>query len=216
MNRAFLDSNYDPDPGVSLFGIAPETLDLELLEPLSALRHCLRELGEALDEDPERGALLGNALEHLADIDRCASTVAEYASPAPLELEACCLSDLANQALAQLPLEQADQVRLEIDQAEQLLTTDPGLFASRLASLLSDAATHSNGTALLHVHADPGVAYFSIIEAESRLERSPVSPESLLALRDFERMGAELSVQLNNPKHRCVIVRVAIAPMEIS
>lgn len=212
MNRAF--PNPDSDPAVSLFGLAPETLDLELFEPLSALRRSLSELGKALDEDPERGALLGTALEHLSNVDRCAHTVAEYASPAPLELGSCELLDVANEALAAVPPELRSKVCLTHDNAEQALTTDRRLFAERLAALICDAALHSKGEVMLHVHADSGVAFISVVEAEPRLDRSPVSPESLLALRDLERLNAQLSVRLSDPSHRCVIVRVTLNSVE--
>lgn len=213
MNRAFPESqpDRDPSPEETLFGVAIDQLDPELHGPLSALRHKLYELGELLDEDPERAALFGQAMENLDEVDRCAQTLAAYASPMAARTGTCTIAELAARAVRDLPDALRDSVWLTPDDQTGVLDTDADLMSASLTCLLEEVLRGSDGEVLLHAHSAADIAYFSIVESKPRDADNLPAAAALMARRDLERLGAEVSVRLHDPSHRCVTVRMPLA-----
>lgn len=212
MNPAFPDHQpeRDPSPEETLFGVAIDQLDPELYAPLSALRHKLHELGELLDEDPERAALFGQAMENLDEVDRYAQHLAAYAGQSPRP-STCTIEDLANRAVGDLPDALRDSVWLTPDDQTARIATDPELMAASLTCLLEEVLRGSDGEVLLHAHSAADVAYFSIVESKPREGVDLPASAALMARRDLERLGAEVSVRLHDPNHPCVTVRMPLA-----
>lgn len=213
MNRAFPDHlpERDPSPEETLFGVAIEQLDPELYGPLSALRQKLYELGELLDENPERAALFGEAMENLDEVDRCAVSLAAYASPGTLRPSTCTIEELANRAVRELPDALRDSVWLTPDDQTARIATDLDLMSVSLTCLLEEVLRGSDGEVLLHAHSAAQVAYFSIVESKPRAGAELPAAAALMARRDLERLGAEVSVRLHDPNHPCVTVRMPLA-----
>ena len=217
MNRAFSDTQSGdlPERKDALFGIATEALEPILQDTLQELRSALSELGSSLDEDPERSFLLGRALEHLDDADRCADAVAELAVPSSLKRSATTVRELAQATWSHLPEKLRKRVWVAPDEGSQTIFTDANLLAQNLACLLGEVVSTSKTEVLLHAHASEGVAYFSIVESKTRKRQdAPLSCVSLLARRDLERLGAKVAVRLTDPRHRCVVVRLPLVPKE--
>ncbi|MFT7676846.1 MAG: hypothetical protein ACI8QC_000822 [Planctomycetota bacterium] len=217
MNRAFQSTQpgNSPEREDTLFGVATDALEPILHGTLQELRSALSQLGSSLDEDPERSFLLGRALEHLEDADRCADAVAELAVPSSLNQSTSSVRELAQAAWSHLSEELRRRVWIAPDEDSEEIFTDVELLAQNLACLLGEVVSTSKSEVLLHAHASEGVAYFSIVESESRQpEDAPLSCISLLARRDLERLGAEMAVRLTDPRHRCIVVRLPLAPKE--
>ncbi len=187
--------------------------ELALARPLRAIEAALgRHIGESGSAD------LGACYQALAQVRREAEAAVDLLERHPLRMDQATLRELAASAMALIPAAERERVWIAIEPTDQTVVLDAPTYARSLAALIARALQSNGVEVLLHGHQENGSVTFALVQdltadgsPYEEPEDLPPTPQYLLALSDFERMGAEVADHAAGP-HRCTTVNLSSVP----
>jgi len=197
-----------------------------LRNPLAGLRASMESLAGGLEEDaagPTSQDTLRSALDQVTQLSRDVEALVDFAAPRPIAPLRCTPEEIVQAALATLPGELRARVRVARPATPRALVVDGPVLAISLGHLLESALEASSGDdwVLLQVRDEQAVTVFAIVDGgnSSLLHPGPTCENTTrqahlglgvsLAVRDIDRMGAELDLETTERGCTRVVVRLA-------